>query len=83
MSQKKKMINQLGEIWKLEESHPVSKTSELWDCSHWKVREFPWLKNLAGLLWSSDLAIKTEQTELGDLPLTISYVCRLWLFTLI
>lgn len=46
MSQKK-MINQLGEIWKLEESHPVNKTLELWDCSHWKVRGFPWLKNLA------------------------------------
>lgn len=44
MNQKKKMINQLGEMWKLEESHPVSKTSELWDCSPWKVRGFPWLK---------------------------------------
>lgn len=26
MSQKKKMINQLGEIWKLAEGHCVSKT---------------------------------------------------------
>lgn len=54
MSQKKKMIHQLGEIWKLEESHPVSKTLELRDCSHWKVRGFPWLKTfgqLATVLW--------------------------------
>lgn len=54
MSQKMKMINQLGEIWNLEESHPVSKTSELWDCSHWKVRGFPWLKTFgrhAVALW--------------------------------
>lgn len=54
MSQEKKMINPLEDIWKLDESHPVSKTSELWGCSHWKVRGFPWLKTfgcLATVLW--------------------------------
>lgn len=54
MSQKKKMTNQLAEIWKLEESHPVSKTSERWDHSHWKVRGFPQLRTLgrfARVLW--------------------------------
>lgn len=82
MSQNKKMINQLGEIWKLEQSHLVSKASEPWGCSSWKVRGFPWLETfgwLAMLLWPCN---KTEQTSLGDLPLTISYVCCLWLFTL-
>lgn len=76
------MINQLGEVWKLEESHAVSKASELWDCSSWKVRGFPWLKTFgwfAMLLWPCN---KTEQTQLGDLPLTISHVCCRWLCAL-
>lgn len=83
MSQKKKMINQLGEIWKLAEGHCVSKT--FWPCritATGKFGDFHSWTHLASVLWSSDLAIKTEQTKPGGLPLTISYVCCLWLFTL-
>lgn len=49
-----------------------------------KLGDFHSWEHLAGLLGSSDLAIKTAQAELGDLPLTISSdnVCCLWLLTL-
>lgn len=82
MSQKKKMINQLAEIWKLEESHPVSKPQSCGTTATGNLGDFHSWKHLAGSLGSSDPAAETEQTERGDLPLTISYVCCLWLFTL-
>lgn len=76
VSQEKKMINQLGEIWKLEESHPVSKTSELWGCSHWKVRGFPWLKtfgHLAMVLWPCN----KDRTDLAGWFTSDNILCLL------
>lgn len=43
MSQKKKMINQLGEIWKLAEGHCVSKTFQPLESSGISIAEHIWL----------------------------------------